>query len=179
MNLTIIASGDSLRGFDFNQIPGTRWAINYTGKHLYEMGIPFDRMLCFDKIMPDYPKDVFIDTIVPHFGRWHNRGEKLNREPMQVGNLNHSVAFAINVALQEGYKNIIVLGADQQGNKHWYSPDDFSQTWNFGLFDMFFKIISKGLLPGESVTLVESACKHLPGITLDQYKQMIGYEERG
>jgi hypothetical protein len=175
-DLTIIASGNSLRGFDFDQIPGTRWAINYTAKQLHEAGIRIDRALCFDKRMPDYPKELYYDTIVPHFGRWHNRGEKLNREPMQVGNLNHSVAFAINVALQEGYKNIIVLGADQQGDKHWYSPEDFSYKWNFELFDLFFKIISKGLFPGEVVTLVESACKHLPSISMNQYKTMIGYE---
>lgn len=175
-DLTIIASGDSLRGFDFTQIPGPKWGVNYTGKYLHEAGIKIDRLVCFDRIMADYPKDIAVETIVPHFGTWHNRGEKLNREPDQVANLNSSVIFAINVALQKGFKNICVLGADQQGVRCWYDDLELSYKYNFWLFDKFFKIISNGLLPGERVFLVESACKHLPGISLDEYKKIIGYE---
>lgn len=177
-DLTIIASGDSLRGFDFSQVSGPIWAINYTGKHLHEMGIKVDRLLCFDRIRPDYPKKLYIDTIVPHGGRWFNRGEKLNRQQDCVANLNSSTIFAINVALQEGYKRIAVLGADQQGVRHWYDPIEHSQTWNFDLFNKFFWIVSNQLLPGEMVYLVESAAKWPKALKLSmkQYKEIIGYE---
>lgn len=193
-DLTIIASGDSLRGFDFHQIPGEKWGINYTAKHLRDIGVKVDRLMCFDRIQPDYPRDLRIDmlqvymddldAIAPYkIGKaWINKGEKLNRDPGHVGNLNSSTIFAINAALNEGYRRIAVLGADQCGIRHWYDHIGHSQHWNFELFDKFFMLAAKALQPGEIVFLVESQAKFWPPqlkMSMDQYKKIIGYEERG
>jgi len=179
-DLTIIAGGDSLRGFDFKQIPGEVWAINWAAKHMVDLGVKPDRLIHFDKFQQGYPTNIPTETIVPHFGEWFNRGEAINRAPRCVANLNSSMIFAVNVALNKGYRNIVVLGADQSGCRHWYDPIETELTWNFELFDKFLQILAGHLKsrPGELVTLVETASKRWPRgrkISMDQYKDIIGY----
>ncbi len=179
-DLTIIAGGDSLRGFDFSQIPGEVWAINWAAKHMVDLGVKPDRLIHFDKFQQGYPTNISTETIVPHFGEWFNRGEYINREPGCVGNLNSSMIFAVNVALNKGYRNIVVLGADQRGCRHWYDPIETNIAWNFDLFETFLWLLAEHLKkrPGEMVTLVESAAKRWPRerkISMEQYKNIIGY----
>ena len=180
-DLTIIAGGDSLRGFDFSQIPGEVWAINWAAKHMIDRGAKPDRLIHFDRFQKGYPANIQTETIVPHFGEWFNRGEQINRNPGQVANLNSSMIFAVNVALNKGYRNIVVLGADQCGNRHWYDPETTNIQWNFDLFETFLWLLSKHLetRKGELVTLVETASRKWPKsrqISMEKYKEIIGYE---
>ena len=171
MSVTIIAGGDSLRDFPFEAITGEIYAINYAATHLPR----YDRLISFDPPKKDYPTRN-IETLDHCGGRWHNHGDTLNRKPGCVANLNHSVYFAVNVAIQLGHKQIIVLGADQRGNRHWYDPRETDLHFHFGLYDKYFKFLARDLQPwnGEMVTMVDSDCKHLPNMSMEQYKRGIG-----
>lgn len=167
-DVTIIAGGDSLRGFPFEKIRGEIYAINYAGVFLPR----FDRLCGLDGKRKDYPEGPF-ETVVGHGGRWRMKGQKINREPGFVGNINHSVFFAVNVAIQEGAKDIVILGADQRGNRHWYDSEDHFSVYPFDRYDRFFETMSRFVAEDESIILVESACPHLPVLSLKNYLELL------
>lgn len=177
IDLIIIAGGDSLRGFDWNILPDDIpiWVINHACCHVPR----YDAIFALDGRMPNYPKDFPINTkkngdrpILPIDIEWkRNRISALCREPGTVGGINHSPFFAINAALNKGFRDIFVLGCDQRGNRHFYDPIETHEVYNFHKYDICFGKLARDLRPEENITLVESACEHFPRMSLEEFKK--------
>lgn len=167
VDLIIIGGGDSLRGFDFDRLPKgvPIWAVNWAACFLPR----YDKLIALDGFQEGYPTTDIETERTLHGGRWDRQGPGINRKPGHVGRINHSIFFAVNIALHEGFRNIVILGADQRGHRHWYDPEYVNINWNFRQFDIYFRAIAEGLEIGESVTLVESSCEHLPNLTFKQF----------
>jgi hypothetical protein len=162
--VTIIASGDSLRGFPFELVKGPIFAINYAACHIPR----HDKLCCFDAPRPEYPAKN-IETLAQHGGRWINEGERINREPGKVGNMNGSAVFAINIALQLGYKHITLLGCDNAGVGHFYDSPETKHKWNFPHFRNMFRVAAQCLRPGEFVRAVESSLDCFYSVSMEDY----------
>ena len=174
--LTIVASGDSLRGFPFSALRnvGEVWAINYASRDL-----PFaTRIIAGDGRMAGYPKHVPVYC-------WHRRrphhqetdiivrqhGKGINRRKGFVGRKSHSPFCALNLAVNEGHKNILVLGCDNTGARHYYDPEDALIPMRHDRYEANLAEFAYGLLPEETVTLVGSALQ-IDGfsyLSMDEY----------
>lgn len=127
MKCSIIALGNSLRGYDFNKIEGFKITLNNGYKY-----VPYDMCVWFDppsKYMDakDYEllKDE-IETLHQWGGRWIKSNErKLQRDGVHVANFNSSLILAVNIALNLGYKEIDIYGADWTAERyvHFYDTE--------------------------------------------------------
>lgn len=122
MKTSIIALGNSLRGFDFKSIKGHRIVLNNGHKYLdYDLNVWYD--------CP--PIDLFkvghnLETLYSWGGEWKPKGRPLNRENNKtVSTCNSSLILAINIALKLGYKEIDIYGADGYCGEyyHFYDKD--------------------------------------------------------
>ena len=179
IDLIIIAGGDSLRGFDWSILPDDVpvWVINHACRFVPK----YDAIFALDGRLNVYPKDFPVNTkargtrpTLPIDIEWkRNPISAICREPGVVGGINHSPFFAINAAINKGLRNIYVLGCDQKGNRHFYDPPETHEVYNFKKYDIIFAKIARDLQPGENVTLIESACSHLPGMSMEEFKSSL------
>jgi len=153
MKITIIALGDSLRGFDFDTIQGHRIVLNNGYKY-----VAHDINVWYDKP----PKEAIsnkLETLKAYGGKWESKGRPLNREANNiVSSCNSSLVFAINIALKLGYKEIDVYGADGYCGEYLHFYDD-QPTSEQGLYNRQFRVITKMLdslvyLPDEKVNFI-------------------------
>lgn len=173
MELIIVATGDSLRGFDFSTLCNKGypiWAVNYAANYLS----CFDLLICWDGPRPDYPSSAKIETLRQHGGKWIPKGPQLQRKENRVANLPSSVIMAVNIALQHGYKTIYLLGVDNAGSRRFYDDPAAELSWDFERFERYFKIISQGLAPDEKIIAVESSLKVFPTLSLSDFTKKIG-----
>ena len=185
----IVAGGNSLRSFDFNSLvtDGVNklpiFAINESFPELVKRGITPDYWTFWDEpirkrresIMDEFfEKGKSINTIdiynLGKYTEWKidrepNNEPKISRKPGHVGNMNSGLAFAINVALQNGFNHIYLLGADNRiiGTQlHWYDeapvPIERKKRYESGfqLFDRFMRKIVSDLKPHEFIVGVET-----------------------
>ena len=128
MKTSIIATGASLKGFDFSKIKGHKIAINNAYKY-----IDYDILVALD----DPKKHNFIDDRLhtnkvwvdkyklncKGWERWNTKG--INRDGKLTA-FNGSLFAAINVSLNLGFKEIDIYGADMaltNGYVHFYSEE--------------------------------------------------------
>ncbi len=109
MKTSIIALGDSLRGFNFDSIQGHRIVLNNGYKYLdYDLNVWYD----------EPPSKLFnhkhkLETLYRWGGNWISKGRPLNRENNNiVSSCNSSLVLSINIALKLGFKEIDIYGAD-------------------------------------------------------------------
>ena len=109
MKTSIIALGNSLRGFDFDTILGHKIVLNNGYKYVkYDINVWFDEppAKLFD---PNHN----LETLYCWGGLWKHNGRELNRETnYTVSSFNSSLILAINIALKMGFKEIDIYGAD-------------------------------------------------------------------
>jgi len=120
MKTSIIALGNSLRGFNFDTIQGHRIVLNNGYKHIkYDLNVWHDKP----------PSELFevghnLETLYSWGGEWKQKGRPLNREENNiVSSCNSSLVLAINIALKLGYKEIDIYGADGYCGEYFHFYD--------------------------------------------------------
>lgn len=117
MKCDIIALGESLKGFDFSTLTNFRIVLNNGYKY-----VPYDLNVWFDPP----PKGIKnLETLTTNGGRWeksNNRG--IQREGNLVSGSNSSLILAVNIAINLGYKEIDIYGADWGAKKYLHFYDE-------------------------------------------------------
>jgi len=127
MKTSIIATGASLKGFDFNKIKGHKIAVNYAFKYLdYDMLVALDDPKRHGFIQPNlYTNQLWVTKHNLDAVGFKKTGFKgIDRNEGCVGACNGSLFAAINLALNMGFKEIDIYGADMaltDGYSHFYS----------------------------------------------------------
>lgn len=179
MKCTIIASGSSLRGFDFTRIKGDTFGINYVYDHI---PIELDNAVMWDKHSAlNYNGNATLHTLKEYdifdSEGWINSGkEELILSHDKVGQFNSSLCFALNIVLNLGYNDIVILGADNHAKDylHFYDREVDKKGCErysnsiFLLVDKYMKKIKKGLT-GQKITMVESKIDCFENIGMDEY----------
>lgn len=124
---TIIASGDSLRGYE-GPFTGHRLFINHSWKYFDFGSGDLDRLICYDKIShredQGYNSWPYIHTRQKNGGRFRLVGSEFQTEYPKVGNWNTTIAFAINIAWHWGYRKLYLLGVDGVCGEYFHFYDD-------------------------------------------------------
>jgi len=183
--VTIVCTGESLIGFDFTKIKTDIFVCNrarfYIPKHT--KWIVWDRKT-ENRTWIDVDK---IETISIHGGKWIPEGDKLNREKGKVGFMNNTLLFAINVAIQYGYKKIFILGADGKIDKYLHFWDreiadeyirNLYKTQVFNFVRKKLELIKNELLEDEEIILVDSSYDMFKNITQKEYLSIKNEVER-
>lgn len=114
MKCDIIAGGNSLRGFDFDSLDNFRIVLNNCYKYIdYDLNVWYDRP-------PELNSK--IETITMWGGRWLPIGRDIQRDFETVSNCNSSLILAVNIAINLGYTEVNIYGADFHAEDylHWY-----------------------------------------------------------
>lgn len=120
MKCDIIAGGNSLRGFDFDQLTNFRIVLNNVYKYIdYDLNVWYDR---------PHNKDKRVETISDFGGIWFRKGRDIQRQYGVVSSCNSSLILAVNIAINLGYKEINIYGADFGAKDflHWYDAEPAS-----------------------------------------------------
>lgn len=157
---------------------GYRIGVNHTYKYIdVDCTCGMDKEIGEDKTIPN------LHNLSHHknsnaLKSWIVEGFNFNREPNKVLQFNNSTVFAINVAIQLGYKTIYVLGADNRLTypSHFYKHRTLTpQDKEF--YELMFKSIDKRLsqltLKDERLIFVDSEIKHFENITMDEYNEIV------
>jgi len=128
MKTSIVATGASLKGFDFSKIKGHKIAINYAYKYIdYDILVALDDPKKLDFINDRlHTNKVWVDKYnlnCKGWERWNTKG--INRDGKLTA-FNGSLFAAINVALNLGFKEIDIYGADMtltNGYVHFYDKE--------------------------------------------------------
>lgn len=116
MKADIIALGESLRGFDFNQLTNFRIVLNNGYKY-----IPYDLNVWFD---PPPQGIENLETLTTNDGRWVKSNVRdIVRGSNEVSGCNSSLILAVNVAINLGYKEIDIYGADWNAKEYLHFYD--------------------------------------------------------
>jgi len=126
MKTSIIATGASLKGFDFSKIKGHKIVVNNAYKYIdYDIFVALDDPKKLDFINDRlHTNKVWVDKYnlnCKGWERWNTKG--INRDGKLTA-FNGSLFAAINVALNLGFKEIDIYGADMaltDGYSHFYS----------------------------------------------------------
>ena len=183
MKLTIIASGNSLRNFDFSQIKGDIMAINCAYKHIprYDMIASFDKTAAIRNqckklhTLLEYQKDLTENCVY-----WNKSGEIRLIDRKTVGNFNASVCFGLNIAINLGYDEIYILGCDNHTTDfvHFYDkkPDrKLAERYNKELFPLVNKYMN--LIANDTrfhqietkIFMVDSKIECFENLTMEEY----------
>lgn len=126
---SIICTGYSLKGFDFDKIQGTRIAVNYAYKYFdYDLLMAFD-----DPIKYGFPVDERLHTNLIWKKKYKLENcnvwdriksiKGIGRSGIQIFGGSGSLFCGIDVALRLGYNHLDVYGADMKltdGYCHFY-----------------------------------------------------------
>ena len=131
MKCDIIAAGESLRGFDFDQLTSFRIVLNNIYKY-----IPYDINVWFDNVNKLLPKDELnkihnLETLTCYGGRWIKTNNRdIVRGSNEVSTCNSTLILAVNIAINLGYKEIDIYGADFGAVKygHFYDQTPTPKT---------------------------------------------------
>lgn len=113
MKCDIIAGGESLRGFDFSTLDNYRIVLN----HIYKY-VPHDMVVMFDPPHKLFTEEEIaqmnnLQTLDTWGGKWTKGNKKhIYREGNLVSGANSSLILAVNIALNLGFKEIDIYGAD-------------------------------------------------------------------
>ena len=126
MKTSIIATGASLKDFDFSQIKGHKIAVNYAYKYIdYDFYVAMDNPHRHN--FPDerlHTHEMWAKKYNLNATPWTKSPTKgINREG-KITAYNSSLFAAINIALNLGFKEIDIYGADMcltDGYVHFYS----------------------------------------------------------
>lgn len=198
-NCIIIAGGDSLRTFNFQNLKNKKrniwpiFAINESFIELTKIGITPEHWVFWDEairnrridIMNEYANISTLHTIDRYnLKKWREWAidelPELSRKENHIGNMNSTLAMAINVAIQLGFETIYLLGVDNKVGEylHWYEKEKVCQnkkehyTEAFNLFDRFGKAIKKGLKENEQVIQVEGGLC-FENISYEDFKKVL------
>lgn len=162
MKASIIGGGNSLRGFDLEQIDGFRIAINKAANYIdYDIVVAIDHPDILKK--HGIPFDNLHTQTKYGVGRgWTLTGTRqIVRHPERIGNFNGSLFAAINIALNLGFNEIEVYGADgkigDDGLIHFYdnepAPPELLTHYKdaFQRFNGFKNAINSQLLKTETI----------------------------
>ena len=159
MICNIIACGDSLRGKEL-YLDGFTIAIN--NAHLY---FDYDIVVCMDdpKHLQGNPTNIHTQSKYNVGRGWKLAPQRiLMRSTDTIGNFNVSTYAAINIALNLGYKDVRVYGADERIDKyiHFYDTEEATQEQK-DHYNLLFKrcrsfksIILNSLKEDESVKFI-------------------------
>lgn len=173
MICTIVATGNSLRGFDFSQLKGFVIGINFAYQHINcDIVVARDNL---EKVVGE--KIPNLETLKHHGGTWIPTGkEGVARGKNEVCTYNCTLTTALNIAIQLGYKDIYVLGADNKRGEfnHFYDvlPDDWIEHNRVDQFYLNISRFLKGFKEGiidERITFVESSIDTFESMTLAEY----------
>ena len=165
MTCTIIATGNSLRGFDFKRVKGYTIGINHA--YFY---CKTDINCIIDMHLPLFYNAPNVHTIGKQYDRTMNIPD-ISFKSGVVGDFRSTLLFAINVAVLKGFKTIHILGADGYVDtyRHFFDTEiNTKQPTDLGRFTNLLKRIEPQLadyqiyLYGSKIP----AFKHLP---LTQY----------
>ena len=128
MKTSIIATGASLKGFDFRQIKGHKIAINYAFKYVkYDMLVALDDPKRHGFLQPNlYTTDHWVKKYGQGTAFKKTGFKGIERTEGCVGACNGSLFAGINLALNMGFKTIDIYGADMaltDGYSHFYSEE--------------------------------------------------------
>ena len=139
MRINIIGGGSSIRGFDFTTLEGDIMAVNSAYKYVDAKYSVF-----FDNV-DEFKKNANNPQYLKQFGgQWENSGSMLNLNPNCVANVNFSIFFAINVAIQLGYTELHMYGFDNEitDKVHFYDDDKFA-TWTVHYREKIFPRVDR------------------------------------
>ena len=159
----IIGCGNSLRGFDFNTLEGFNIAVN--NAHLYT---PYDICVAIDDPtvhLKHIPDNLHTQTKYGIGRGWTMTPQRnIVRSTELIGNWNGSLYASINIALNLGFKELTIYGADNKiGDDniiHFYEDNPWAQdvvdTYRecFKRFNSFKHLITNQLYPDEKITWI-------------------------
>lgn len=166
--VNIIGRGTSTKGFDFSQVKGDVIGVN----HIPDVGKKVDYVVYWDGGVYDTIKhtDAKIVTIEPQYPNgdifFKNKGNQVNLNDGEVGNINLSGWVAINVALHLCYEEIYLIGFDG-GNGENGDPYRVYNDRDFPKFVGFADI--QNVVNPEHDSMIEC----FPKITYDEYYKRI------
>lgn len=128
MKTSIIATGRSLKDFDFKSIKGHKIAINYAYKYVkYDMLVALDDPKKYGFLQPNlYTTNHWVKKYGHGTAFRKSSFKGIDRNEGFVGACNGSLFAAINLALNMGFKTIDIYGADMaliDGYSHFYSEE--------------------------------------------------------
>lgn len=130
MKTSIIATGRSLKDFDFSSIKGHIIAVNYAFKYVdYDILVAIDNPKRHGFKIDErlWTHDCWQKDTNGEANYFKKKGFKgIDRREGYVSGYNNSLFAAINLALNWGYKEIDVYGADMRltdGYSHFYSTE--------------------------------------------------------
>lgn len=175
----IVGGGDSLRDFNFLLLKNGEvnimpiFAPNYVFIELYKKGVKAENWVFWDYHLYTDVKQVVeeffengtqIHTLnrysLDHLVTWNvDSIEGISRKPGNIGQMNSCLAMMINIALQQGFNTIYLLGFDNSVNEyeHWYDKDIICPNRKkdmfhvFKLFDRFMSEICMQLNKDERI----------------------------
>lgn len=160
----IIATGNSLRGYDIDSIPGFKIGINHAYKFTkVDTTCVLDDPDVYFMGCPD------LQTTKEMGGEWEVRDSKgqMVFEEGVVGKLNFTILFAVNVAINLGYDDIHIYGCDNKLSEfnHFYDKRKPNENTakryveNFFWIDKLFNHV-KPQLEDYNITFYNSEIKH-------------------
>jgi hypothetical protein len=130
MKTSIIATGASLKGFDFTRIQGHIIAVNYAFKYVdYDMLVAIDNPKKYGFKVDErlYTHECWRKVLGDSCNYFKKKGCKgIDRREGYVTGYNNSLFAAINLALNMGFTEIEIYGADMcltDGYSHFYSTE--------------------------------------------------------
>lgn len=166
MKTSIIATGASLKGFDFDKIKGHKIAINYAYKYVdYDFYVAMDNphRHNFDGERL-HTHEMWVKKYNLNATGYRKTGFKgIEREQGCVGAINGTLFSAINIALNMGFKEIDIYGADMRlinGFVHFYSEEPCTPNLVNQYKRIFMrhqshkKLIESQLLPDEKLNWI-------------------------
>lgn len=128
MKTSIIATGRSLKDFDFRSIKGHKIAVNNAYKYVkYDMLVALDDPKKYGFLQPNlYTTDYWSNKYKFGTGVKKTNFKGIDRTEGCIGACNGSLFAAINIALNMGFKTIDIYGADMaltDGYVHFYSEE--------------------------------------------------------
>ena len=186
MTCIILASGNSLDGFDFSKLNHDILAINYMYKYCEPKYIFSWDAMSTKKLLSETDKIINTSSIAAKTIEDQSRlivwklvyGNGLIREKQSAVFYNGTVAFAINAAINLGYKTIYLLGCDNEirnGKVHFYDTGEISERQlkrlpiAFNRFNWFYKQIAKALKPDEKIIAVESSITVFENMSMNEF----------
>jgi hypothetical protein len=163
MKTSIICTGRSLYGFDFNSIDTHIIAVNKAHQYLenYDMLVALDNPFKFGFPTEKLHTQIHWGVGTPYSRIWET---KLVRDKGFIGSNGYSVFTAIEIALQHGFKEIDIYGAEMMllgGYCHFYDDepltDDLKHIYNreFTRQRLIKALFMEQLLDDEVVNWIE------------------------
>jgi len=182
MRCTIVATGNSLRGFDFGRIKDYTIAVNDAYKYCnYDICVSFDKKKALEfkgnkeklhTLARNSRKIPFDTTKINSNEYLVSDNYELSFNYPYVGAFRSTLLFGINIAILKGFTDIHILGADNKLSdyRYFYDTNPSTKDSDFKIFLTYMKMIQQDINHKKiALTFYDSTIKLFNNKDLSEY----------